>query len=124
MYGRSKRSSTGFSDEVNDYSGLATAGWYLTEYWRFTAGFRWSLEAPQVSLPSRDLRGTASLDWLLPFAERRFVTARFEGTGGRVRNDLAAPLSVADRTAWSVGGSLTFSYPGATSLIELTRELH
>ena len=92
--------------------------------WRFTAGFHWTLEDPIASLAERDLRGTADLAWLLPFGQRRFVTAEFNASGGKIRSDLAAPLSFAGRAVWSVGGALTFSYPGATSLIELTRELH
>jgi hypothetical protein len=125
VYSRGKLSGAGATDEFNAYRLDATSGWYLTESFRFTAGFRFELEDPELALPGRELRGTGELAWLLPgFGERRYVTAIFNASGGRARDDLAPPFSYADRPVWAVGGGLSFSYPGATSLLELTRELH
>ena len=118
------RSSPGGS-ALDEIGGNASSGWYLTDTWRFTGGFRWALDMRGGALVRRDLRGTADLAWLLPgFGDRRYVTARIEGSGGRAAEDLAAPLSIANRTVWSVGGALTVSWPGARTLVEQTRELH
>ena len=76
------------------------------------------------SQANRDLRGTAELSWLLPifFAERRFATIKLFGSGGSVVNELSDPFSDAKRGVFSVGCDLTFSFPGANSLIEMIRE--
>jgi hypothetical protein len=123
-YGRGKLGGEGASDTINGYRLHATSGWYPSDFWRFTGGFRFELEDPEVALPGRDLRGTAELAWLLPIGERPFVTLRFDASGGRARDDLPAPFSYADRAVWAVGGAIDLSWPGATSLVELTRELH
>jgi len=123
-YGRGQLGGEGASDSIHAYVLHATSGWYVTDFWRFTGGFRFELQDPDVALPGRDLRGTGELAWLLPIGERPFVTLRFDASGGRARDDLPPPFSYADRAVWAVGGAIDLSFPGATSLVELTRELH
>jgi len=119
---RASLEGEGFSDEVDEYSGVASSGWYLTESLRFTGGFEWALDRPVASPGSRDLRGSADLAWLLPIGRVRYATLTAKGTGGKLRSELAAPLSSVDRTVWSIGGAVSFNFPGATSLVQLTRE--
>ncbi len=114
---------TGFTDDVNEYSGVASSGWYWTEQLQFTAGFLWLLEDHSAAPFERTLSGSAELEWLLPFFTRqRYVAAHVGGSGGRTRSDFSAPLSATTRNVWSIGGGLSFVFPGADSLVQLKRE--
>lgn len=119
---RGRVEGPGFSEDADEFSGVASSGWYMTESFRFTGQFLWSLDRPAASPEARDLRGGVDLAWLLPLGRVRYLTLGAYGTGGKLRTELAAPASRIDRTAWSVGGRVTFNFPGATSLVQLTRE--
>jgi hypothetical protein len=99
-------------------------GWYLVNSLRLSGGVRWLESVPRVARSSRDLRGFGEIAWLLPFGARRNVTVGVFGSGGSIERNLASPFSTIRQPVWSVGGSLTFSYPGAASLVELIREYH
>lgn len=121
-YARQSLEGTGFSDDVHALSGSASSGWYWTDDFRFTASFLWALDLPDAGSNVRDLRGGADVAWLLPFfGDLRYVTAFASGNAGRERSDFAPPLEDADRTVWAVGGGLSFIFPGAESLLQLTR---
>jgi hypothetical protein len=121
-YGRGKLEGSGFRVDVNRYAASLSSGWYWTESLRFTGGFLWNREDPTTSGATRDLRGSADIAWLLPIGKVRYVTLRGEGTGGRRRSEVGSPATNATRPLWSVGGTLTFSFPGVESLVQLSRE--
>lgn len=123
-YGRAFVQSPQLGDKIDEYTLGGAMGWYLTNSVRLTGGIRWQKAAPHIDPSSQDLRGFGEVAWLLPFGARRNVTLGVFGSGGVLERDLAAPFSTSRQTVYSVGGRLTFSYPGAASLVELIREYH
>jgi len=123
-YGRAMVQSAQLGDDIDEYTLGGAMGWYLTSSLRLAGGVRWSKAVPHIERSSQDLRGFGELAWLLPFGDRRNVTLGVFGSGGTFEQDLPAPFSTSRQTVYSVGGGLTFSWPGAASLIELIREYH
>ncbi len=123
-YGLVGRRSSGTTETINEYTVSGAMGYYIGNSWRLSGGVRWLVSDPATDGSTQDLRGTAELSYLLPItiAKRRFVTLGLSGTAGRIRTQLPGQLPSAKRGAFSVGLDLTFSYPGAVSLIELIRE--
>lgn len=123
-YGRVSSRPSRITQTINEYTVSGAMSYYIGKSWRVSGGVRWLLSDPAFDGSTEDLRGTAELSWLLPvtIAKRRFVTIDLWGTVGRVRTELPGPLPSASRGAFSAGLDLTFSYPGAASLIELIRE--
>lgn len=121
-YMRASLDGPSFSEVVNEYSGVASSGWYWTRFLRFTGGLRWQVEEHSASPRVRDLRGSADIAWLLPIGKVRYVTLNAIGSGGRLYSNHTSPLEDERRNVWSVGGSVAFNFPGATSLLQLTRE--
>jgi hypothetical protein len=123
-YGRASLRSPVLGDDVDEFTVGGAMGWYLVNSLRLSGGVRWLESVPRVARSSRDLRGFGEIAWLLPFGARRNVTVGVFGSGGSIERNLASPFSTIRQPVWSVGGSLTFSYPGAASLVELIREYH
>jgi hypothetical protein len=123
-YGRASQSSSVQDDDVDEYTLGGALGWYIVSSLRLSGGVRWLASNPQIGLSSRDLRGLGEIVWLLPFGARRNVTASLFASGGRIESSLPPPFSTIRQGVYSVGGRLTFSYPGAASLVELIREYH
>jgi hypothetical protein len=123
-YGRAAIDSPALSDRADEFAVDATIGWYFTDSFRLSGGIQWLLSKPQLSFSTQELRGVGKLSWLVPFPARRNITLDLVGSGGKFERDLAAPFTSIDQPMYSVGFSMTFSYPGASSLLELTREYH
>jgi hypothetical protein len=123
-YGRVSQSSSLQTDAIDEYTVGAALGWYIVDSLRLSGGVRWLGTVPQTEGSRGDLRGFGELVWLLPFGERRNVSASLFGSGGSIASSLPAPFSTVRQGVFSVGGRLTFSYPGAASLVELIREYH
>ncbi len=123
-YGRGARRTSGATEAVDEYTLGGTMGYYAGSFWRLSAGVRWLVTDPEFNEKVRDLRATAELSWLLPvsIAERRFATFALHGSAGRVVNELSGSPSNTDRGVFSVGCTLTLSFPGASSMVELIRE--
>jgi hypothetical protein len=123
-WGHERETSATQEDAINDYSAGAVLGWYLRPTLRLSGGFRWNMRDPELASGRQDLLGTGELAWLLPFGERRNVTLSIFGGGGSRQSELSPPSSSIDQGVYSIGAGLSFSYPGATSLVELVREYH
>jgi hypothetical protein len=123
-YGRASERSPVQGDDVDEFRVGGAMGWYLMSSLRVSGGIRWLKSVPRVANSSQDLRGFGEIAWLLPFGARRNVSIGVFGSGGTLERSLDSPLSTTRQPVYSVGGSLTFSYPGAASLVELIREYH
>jgi hypothetical protein len=121
-WGRERERSATQEDAINDYTAGAVLGWYLRPTLRLSGGFRWNRRDPELAGTRQDMLGTGELAWLLPFGARRNVTLSIFGGGGNRKSELPVSSSSIDQSVYSVGVGLSFSYPGATSLVELARE--
>ncbi len=109
-------------DHANSFRATGSIGWYWGDTMQLEGGVRWRKRLPDLYETTSVLSGIVALSWLLPPGDRRHVTATIFGIIGSEATEVSSPFTDLDQQTFDVGFQLTFSYPGAGSLLELYRE--
>ncbi len=120
-WGRQRERAGSQEDAIDIYTAGTEVGLYATKFVRIAGAFEWQRWDRELEADNELLLGRGEVIWLLPFGKTPKLSLRVYGEGGSTRTRLGAPLNDVDQTIYGAGGAITFSYPGASTLLELIR---